>query len=383
MRFLLATLVALMLVQLGSSMAQQTAERRSSDPVLYVKPGQSILGESLPPGSYRVVPVLKPGQVQAEVTVTLKENSANQSTSGDEPDSGKTPVQGTAPEPKTAGNKQAEAPVTASGTEFDCEYGLPRRKGATALLQLQTGDLPSGAYLDANLNFNQPGEVHQWILFGEDRKNRIEVSITEWTPKSTSYYNWKHGMLATGEFSQTDVPIGYRQLYVEEKKGCNKQLIMQVGNYMVEMHRPPVEGVNQKSDIISRDQFLQVAKGCESKIAEVAGIPPDSSLQENPTSFNWNGVIWPVEFKDGLLRVRGAGGNAWGKKWITIASGISQYRGRGTGAGPVVVYTKDRKKWIVVLARKNHKPSTATSVRRLFTALGLNFAIYSMYSYSS
>ncbi len=37
----------------------------------------------------------------------------------------------------------------------------------------------------------------------------------------------------------------------------------------------------------------------------------------------------------------------------------------------------------LLLARKNHKPSTATSVRRLFTALGLNFAIYSMYSYSS
>ncbi len=35
------------------------------------------------------------------------------------------------------------------------------------------------------------------------------------------------------------------------------------------------------------------------------------------------------------------------------------------------------------LARINHKPSAATSARHLSTALGLNFAIYSMYSYSS
>ena len=326
---------------------------KSSDPVLSASPGKSIVGRSLPPGTYRVVPVLKPGQREAGVRVTLVEVDSKKPSIDTPPDSGTgtKPGQINTPQSQTPTQSQTKpANPSATGPESDCEYGLPKRDGANCEIQLTSADLPAGLRLDDAFNQNKACEVHQWIMKGPDRKNRIEVNISVWGARAANYYNWKHGMLATGQYNQSDLPIGNKQLYVEEKNGCNKQLIMQVGNYLVEIHRPPVQGLTQQTDPINREEFVALAKAVENKIAAVAGIPDKKMLDDNPAEFRWRvSAVWPVSFTNGILKVQGAGKLKWGTQWVVVGTGIQSYRGQGTGAGPVVVYTKDNKHWTVVL----------------------------------
>lgn len=203
-----------------------------------------------------------------------------------------------------------------------------------------------------------PEIANQWIMRGPDRKNRIEVNISAWNARAEKYFNWKHGMLATGEFNQLYIPparaghamLGTQQLYVQEKAGCNKQLLMQVGNYFVEMNRPPVEGLTQQKDPISKEKFEAIGKACESRIAAVAGIPDKQMLNNNPSEFRWGRTsVWPVSLVNGTLKVQGAGKAKWGTQWVVVDTGVKSYRGQGTGAGPVVTYTKDNKSWTVIL----------------------------------
>ncbi|MCG2810966.1 MAG: DNRLRE domain-containing protein [Candidatus Aminicenantes bacterium] len=286
-------------------------------------------------------------------------------TEPDEPDSTQTNTQ-----KKQAQDKKPDEP-TGTGPEYDCEYGLPKRDGANGELQLTPGELPSGLHLDDFANMNKACEVHQWIMQGSERMNRIELNISVWNERADGYYKWKHGMLGTGQFNQTDLPIGNKQLYVEEKAGCNKQLIAQVGNYLVEMHRPPVEGLTQQTDPISRGQFVALAKACENRIEAVAGIPPKQMLDDNPSDFRWEGtsVVWPVSFVNGTLKVQGAGRPTWGTDWVGVDTEIKGYRGEGTGAGPVVIYTKDNKSWTVVTL--NHNTGGKGNIRRFDTRVSI------------
>lgn len=286
-------------------------------------------------------------------------------TEPDEPDSTQTNTQ-----KKQAQDKKPDEP-TGTGPEYDCEYGLPERDGANGELQLTPGELPSGLHLDDFANMNKACEVHQWIMQGSERMNRIELNISVWNERADGYYKWKHGMLGTGQFNQTDLPIGNKQLYVEEKAGCNKQLIAQVGNYLVEMHRPPVEGLTQQTDPISRGQFVALAEACENRIEAVAGIPPKQMLDDNPSDFRWEGtsVVWPVSFVNGTLKVQGAGRPTWGTDWVGVDTGIKSYRGEGTGAGPVVIYTKDNKSWTVVTL--NHDTGGKGNVRGFDTRVSI------------
>lgn len=329
----------------------------SCDPVLSVtSAGESIVGRSLPPGTYRVVPALKPGQQEAGIIVTLVEVDPEKPSIDNPPASGistkpgqiDTPQSSQTPIPTQSQTKPAEPSGT--GPESNCEYGLPKRDGANCEIQLTSGDLPAGLRLDDAFNQNKACEVHQWIMQGPDRKNRIEVNISFWGARAKNYYNWKHGMLRTGQYNQSDLPIGNKQLYVEEKNGCNKQLIMQIGNYLVEIHRPPVDGKTQSTDPISREDFVALAKAVENRIAAVAGIPDKKMLDDNPSEFRWKvSTVWPVSFANGTLKVQGAGRLKWGTRWVVVDTGIQSYRGQGTGAGPVVIYTKDNKTWTVVL----------------------------------
>lgn len=359
------SLLALILFVFFLAVPDFAESEKSNDPILSASPGKSIIGRSLPPGTYRVIPDLRPGQREASISVTLVEVDSGKPSIPDQSEIGEItePVKTDIPQTQTNSpqDKKQEDP-SGTGPEYDCEYGLPRRDGANGELQLTPGDLPAGLHLDDFANFNKACEVHQWIMHGSDRKNRIEVNISVWGDRAKSYYNWKHGMLATGEFNQLYIPparaghamLGTQQLYVEEKASCNKQLIMQVGNYLVEMHRPSVEGLTQQADPISKEKFEALAKACESRIAAVAGIPDKQMLNDNPAEFRWGiTAVWPVSFVNGILKVQGAGKPKWGTKWVTVDSGIKSYRGQGTGAGPVVTYTKDNKRWTIVTLNHN------------------------------
>lgn len=347
-----------------------------SDPILSASPGKSIVGCTLPLGTYRVVPELGPGQSKASVSVTLVNMDSGEPKISDQPKTGtatapiktETPQAGSQkqqtvdpPEPGPTESPQAKMPSqpaqdpkktepSGTGPEYDCEYGLPRRDGADCALQLTPGDLPAGFHLDDLANFNKACEVHQWIMHGPDRRDRVELSISAWNARAAQYYEWKHGMLGSGEFEHTDLSVGTKELYVEQRGECNKQLIMQAGNYLVEMHRPLVEGLTQQTDPISRQKFVAVAEACEARIAAVAGIPDKQMLNDNPSDFRWgNSVVWPVSFENGTLKVQCAGRPKWGTQWVVVDTGVQSYRGQGTGAGPVVTYTKDGKSWTVVL----------------------------------
>jgi len=352
---------------------------KSSDPVLSASPGKSIVGRSLPPGTYRVVPVLRTGQREAYINVMLIESDSgkspqvsDQSKTGNSAKLPKTDISqtklqkkqiGKITEPDITGSPQKKIQKkqtpqkkpdepTGTGPEFDCEYGLPRRAGANCEIQLTSGDLPQGWRIDP-LNMNQACVVNQWVLYGPGKTNRIEINISAWNPRAEKYYNWKHGMLATGQYNQTDLPIGNKQLYVEEKNGCNKQLIMQVGIYLIDMQRPPVEGKTQTNDPIKRKDFVAVAKSIENRIANVAGIPPRDVMNGNPTTISWRSVVWPVRLHNGaILQVKGAGTGKWGSEWRAVASGnpgIVSWNGIGTGRGPVIVYQRTNNVWTLVL----------------------------------
>ena len=189
----------------------------SCDPVLPVTSGESIVGRSLPPGTYRVVPALKPGQREAGIIVTLVEVDP------EKPSIDKPPASGTSTNPGQIDTPQSQTPTqsqtkpaepTGTGPESNCEYGLPKRDGANCEIQLTSADLPAGFRLDDAFNQNRACEVHQWIMQGSDRKNRIEVNISFWGARAKNYYNWKHGMLRTGQYNQSDLPIGNKQLFV-------------------------------------------------------------------------------------------------------------------------------------------------------------------------
>ncbi|MDP8219024.1 MAG: hypothetical protein P9M03_09900 [Candidatus Theseobacter exili] len=260
------------------------------------------------------------------------------------------------PQPEPQNNQTQTAKPdepTGTGPEFNCEYGLPKRDGANCEIQLTSGDLPTGWRIDDSVNMNKACVVNQWILYGSDKENMIELDISAWTPRAASYYKWKHGMLATGQYNQSDLPIGNKQLYVEEKNGCNKQLIMQVGMYMVDMERPPVEGKTQENDPIKRNDFVGIAKSVENRIAAVAGIPPRDVMNGNPSTISWRSVVWPVRLHNGsILQVQGAGRGKWGSEWSAVGSGnpgIVSWNGIGTGRGPVIVYQRTNNVWTLVL----------------------------------
>ncbi len=351
-----------------SSFAQQQKLGTTSYPALCGELDKSITSQILPPGTYKLIPKLRPGQTVASVTVNLMETgSITMPPAQDAPDADKDVEPGNTGIVTTPIKEPEEKPSTPVGPESSCEFGLPSRTGGPSVLQLTEADLPAGAHFsDANLrgNINDPCVVNQHILFGEDPANMVEFHVSPWTG-SERYFDRKHRMLATGQFNQLYIPparpghamLGTQQLYVHDKTSNNKQLLMQVGNYFVEMHRPAVGGVTQQSDPISKERFEAIGKAGESRIAAVAGIPDGQMLDDNPSEFEWRGatrtVVWPVSFVNGILKVQGAGKPKWGTEWTVVDMGVKSYRGKGTGAGPVVTYTKDNKRWTVVTLNHN------------------------------
>jgi len=117
------------------------------------------------------------------------------------------------------------------------------------------------------------GEVHQWLMRGADRMDRVEIGTTPWNDRAEGYMRWKQGMIWTGTHELVPTSLGHDTMYYEAKGDCNKQLMMRRGPYFVEMHRPPREGVTQQTDIIDRDSFLAIAQSAVTRIAEVNNVP--------------------------------------------------------------------------------------------------------------
>ncbi len=188
----------LFILLLAVSCFAQKAQK--SDPVLSASPGKSILGQRLPPGTYRIVPELGSDQGEASIKVTFDDGDSGGPKLSDQSKTGQVtdPVQIDDPQaipPKqqiggtsggAAGSQvpskkkpqitQQGKPSAGTGPEFDCEYGLPKRDGADCEIQLTNGDLPTGWRIDNSLNMNKACVVNQWILYGSDKENRIEVN---------------------------------------------------------------------------------------------------------------------------------------------------------------------------------------------------------------
>jgi len=155
----------------------------------------------------------------------------------------------------------------------DLPRGLPTGSGEPSMLDLIADELPPAYRPDDFACFNTRGEVHQWIMRGADRMDRIEVSISPWNERAQGYMQWKQGMAWTQTHELVPTSLGRETMYYEAKADCNKQLMMRQGPYFVEMHRPPKEGVSQQQDIISRDDFLAVAQAVVGRIAAVNNVP--------------------------------------------------------------------------------------------------------------
>ncbi|MBW2735863.1 MAG: hypothetical protein JRH20_26045 [Deltaproteobacteria bacterium] len=57
---------------------------------------------------------------------------------------------------------------------------------------------------------------------------------------------------------------------------------------------------------------------------------------------------WASRLVKASLQVQGTGFGSWGKRWITVATGVKSYREVGTSKGPVLIYTKGKRRWHVV-----------------------------------
>lgn len=160
-------------------------------------------------------------------------------------------------------------PCTAS----DLPRGLPVGTGTPSVLDLIQAELPTGYLPDDFACFNKRGEVHQWIMHGADRMDRVEINISPWNERAEGYMQWKQGMIWTGTHELVPTNLGQQTMYYEAKDDCNKQLMMRQGPYFVEIHRPPKEGVSQQADPITRDAFLGIAQAVVARIAEVNDVP--------------------------------------------------------------------------------------------------------------
>jgi len=159
------------------------------------------------------------------------------------------------------------------GLAADRPAGLPTGPGQPCPLDLVKKELPRGYVPDDFANQNQDGEVHQWIMRGADRMDRVEINISQWGQRAESYMQWKQGMLWTGSHELVQTKLGEQTMYYESKEDCNKQLIMHHGPYLIEIHRPPKQGVTQAADPIDRKSFLEIADAVVARIAEVSNTP--------------------------------------------------------------------------------------------------------------
>lgn len=151
--------------------------------------------------------------------------------------------------------------------------GLPIGPGMPSVLDLIKTELPPGYTPDDFACQNQDGVVHQWIMRGADRMDRVEISISPWNDRAQGYMQWKQGMIWTGTHELVPTSLGQTAMYYEAKDDCNKQLMMHHGPYFIEMHRPPREGVTHKTDPIERDSFVAIAEAVMARINEVANVP--------------------------------------------------------------------------------------------------------------
>nr|WP_320010296.1 hypothetical protein [uncultured Desulfobulbus sp.] len=72
------------------------------------------------------------------------------------------------------------------------------------------------------------------------------------------------------------------------------------------------------------------------------------SAQNGEATSSYKKSVWASSLSGGVLKVQGPGYGSWGKNWVTVDSGVQQYREVGTSKGPVVVYQKSASQWSVV-----------------------------------
>ena len=58
---------------------------------------------------------------------------------------------------------------------------------------------------------------------------------------------------------------------------------------------------------------------------------------------------WASSLENGTLKIQGPGYGKWGKNWITLNSGVSNYSEIGTSQGPVIIYQKGNSWYGVIL----------------------------------
>ncbi len=151
--------------------------------------------------------------------------------------------------------------------------GLPSASGMPSVLDLIESELPPGYVPDDFACQNREGLVHQWIMRGNDRMDRVEINISPWNERAEGYMKWKQGMIWTGTHELVPTSLAQMVMYYEAKQDCNKQLMMRWGPYFIEMHRPPRDGVTQQADTIDRDAFLAIARAVVTRITEVNDVP--------------------------------------------------------------------------------------------------------------
>lgn len=64
---------------------------------------------------------------------------------------------------------------------------------------------------------------------------------------------------------------------------------------------------------------------------------------------SYKNSTWASSLEGGTLKIQGPGYGSWGKNWITLNSGVSNYGEVGTSKGPVIIYQKGNSWYGIIL----------------------------------
>ncbi len=149
-------------------------------------------------------------------------------------------------------------------------------------LQLSENGMPGRWTLDPDRTATRLGAVTQWAYSGGDSDNAVEISISTWNERAQGYFNWKHGMLATGQYSLQPIniadnallgvnePHSTNQAMFLEKSGADKQILMRVGPYMAEFHYRGKQYSSQAGSPIKPDDMIELAQAYAGHLTQCA-----------------------------------------------------------------------------------------------------------------
>jgi hypothetical protein len=180
----------------------------------------------------------------------------------------------------------------------------------------------------------------------------------------------------------------------EPVRGGRKVKVRHMGAPAYYITNPPSDGRPQSQElcwayqdvvIVLRLQRKQVKKNLQdwakqlqamlgrATRGELPGLEPPEAEGPRIARLTYKSSVWPVRLQDGVLEIQGCGyeGYAWVKDWKHLSSRAKDFVGGASGAGPIVAFTEDGKRWKVVELAYN------TGARRNERTFDARVAIYS------